>query len=147
MIQTIRNSILYVPLSIRRLAMINSTLLPFQLSRLGLYFALSPIGKEKKWIHKIKHDSWEGNWITPNLKNLQEVEQSTVKKDVIILYIHGKDSSLQSFSQIACLIDIPFPINVCCVRRRWILHRIFNHVYANFSTDHQLFAQGTWYSK
>lgn len=88
-IQTIRNSTLYVPLSIRRLAMINSTMLPFQLSRLGLYFALSPIGKEKKWIHKIKQDSWNGNWIAPNLKSLKEVEQSAVNKDVIILYIHG----------------------------------------------------------
>lgn len=78
----------YVPLSIRRLAFINSCVLPFQISRLGLYFALSPIGKEKKWIHNIKQDSWEGNWIAPNQKSIKEVEMTAVNKDVIILYIH-----------------------------------------------------------
>jgi hypothetical protein len=54
-----------------------------------MYIATSPFGNQKKWVHKIKKDTWEGNWITPNLKNVKEAETTALDKDLIILYIHG----------------------------------------------------------
>jgi hypothetical protein len=97
-IQTVRESFYYVPISIRRVLVAHSTLIPLQLSRFLLYLATSPIGNEKKWIHQIKRDTWEGVWIqAPNIKNQEEAaENAALKKDLIILYIHGKVSATYS---------------------------------------------------
>lgn len=92
-LQSLRNSVHYVPISIRRAVTAHTTLLfPLKITRLFLYLFMSPIGNEKKWIYPIKQDTWKGVWIdTPNMKDLKQVQDAAANKDLIILYIHGKE--------------------------------------------------------
>lgn len=72
-----------------------SVVVPLWLSRFVLNLATSPIGDERKWIHKIKQSTWRGVWIVPNLNSLKQAEDTALNNDLVVLYIHGNYSILQ----------------------------------------------------
>lgn len=78
-----------IPMSVRRSIVKNTTILPLWLARFFLNLATSPIGDERKWIHKIQRTSWRGVWIVPNLRNLKQAEDTALTNDLVILYAHG----------------------------------------------------------
>lgn len=94
MIQTFRNSLHLVPISIRRFLLANSRLIPLKITRILLYLATSPIGKENKWIQKVTEDTWTGVWIAPNLNSLKQAEEMALNNDLVIIYIHGGGFSM-----------------------------------------------------
>lgn len=85
----LRDSLHVIPISVRRSIVKRSTTVPLWLSRLILNFATSPIGDERKWIHKIKQNTWKGVWIVPDLKTLKQAEDTALNNDLVILYTHG----------------------------------------------------------
>lgn len=76
-------------MSLKRYFVKMSVVVPLCVSRLVVYLATSPIGDERKWIHKIKQNTWTGVWIVPNLNTLLQAEDAALQSDLIVLYIHG----------------------------------------------------------
>lgn len=87
----LRNSLQLIPISIRRSIVKKSTTVPLWLSRFTLNLATSPIGDERKWIHKVVQSTWKGAWIVPNLSTLKQAEDAASRNDLVLLYTHGKN--------------------------------------------------------
>jgi len=62
---------------------------PLWLSRLIIKLTGTPVGDERKWVHEVKQSTWRGNWIVPNLENLEQTEITALNNDLVILYAHG----------------------------------------------------------
>lgn len=76
-------------MSRRRSFVKGSVLVPLWFARMILKFTTSPIGDERKWIHKIKKSTWRGVWIVPNLNSSKQAEDAALNNDLVVLYIHG----------------------------------------------------------
>jgi len=87
--KSVRDFLHFIPMSARRGIIRSSGSAPLWFTRFLSNLATNPIGEERKWIHRIKHDAWRGNWVVPNLNNLKEAEDTALSNDVVILYIHG----------------------------------------------------------
>ncbi|ORZ02920.1 Alpha/Beta hydrolase protein [Syncephalastrum racemosum] len=92
-VKFLRRSMAYLPYTTRLKIIRGGLRGGVQQARLFLGFVSRPVDDEPNSIYRVKKETWQGCWISPDIQRkktpLKWLEETAMDADVVILYFHG----------------------------------------------------------